>query len=248
MAMSSDVNASTEHPTQRLPTRHYKYYDLVLGAFVCVLLCSNLIGVRKITQVDLPVIGVFAFAAGNLFFPISYFFGDILTEVYGYARSRRVVWAGFGAMAYATVVSFVVVELPPAESFKDQALIEWAYGGTWRIAGASLIAYFCGEFANSFVLAKMKIITQGRLLWTRTIGSTVVGEAVDTTIFYPLALYGVLDTSLLLKVMLANYCIKVGWEIVATPLTYRVVGFLKRVENEDYFDRDTNFTPFSLQT
>ncbi len=237
-------------PEPALPARRqYKYYDLVLGAFVCVLLCSNLIGVRKIAQVDLPVIGLVAFGAGNLFFPISYLFGDILTEVYGYARSRRVVWAGFAALAFASLQSFVVVHLPPAAEFKDQAMIEWAFGSTWRVALASLIGYFCGEFANSFVLAKMKVLTSGRWLWTRTIGSTIAGEAVDTCIFYPLAFYGEswMPNSLLVKVMIANYCVKVGWEAVATPLTYRIVAFFKKAEHEDYYDRDTNFTPFSLK-
>lgn len=227
--------------------RVYRYYDLVMAAFVCVLLCANLIGVTKIAQLTLfghP----FEFGAGNLFFPLSYLFGDILTEVYGYARSRRVVWAGFGALAFASVMSFVVVHLPPAthDWYPGQEVIEKAFGSTWRIALASLIGYFCGEFANSFTLAKLKILTEGKLLWTRTIGSTIVGEACDTLVFYPLAFYGVLDNDLLLKIMVANYCIKVGWEVVATPITYRVVNALKRAEREDYYDRDTNFTPFSL--
>lgn len=224
-------------------TRTYRYYDLVLGAFVCVLLCANLIGVAKVTSVA----GV-AFGAGNLFFPLSYLFGDILTEVYGYKRSRRVVWAGFGALAFASFMSFVVVNLPPAPGWEGQEVIEKAFGSTWRIALASLAGYFCGEFTNSFVLAKLKLATQGRFLWLRTIGSTLVGESVDTIIFYPLAFYGVWPNELLFKVMLANYAIKVGWEVLATPLTYLIVGALKRAENEDYFDRDTNFTPFSLKT
>lgn len=229
------------------PSRQYRYYDLVMAAFVCALLCANLIGVRKIAAVDLPVLGVLAFGAGNLFFPITYLFGDILTEVYGYARSRRVVWAGFAALAYASFQSFVIVKLPSAEGFTDQAMIEWAFGSTWRIALASLVAYFCGEFTNSFVLARLKIWTAGRHLWMRTIGSTVAGEIVDTVIFYPLAFYGSWETSLLLKVMLFNYVVKVGWEVLATPLTYRVVAALKRAENEDWYDRDTKFTPFSLK-
>jgi uncharacterized integral membrane protein (TIGR00697 family) len=239
----------SEKPADPPPRRNYRYYDLILGAFVCVLLCSNLIGVRKITQVDLPIIGLISFGAGNLFFPISYLFGDVLTEVYGYARSRRVVWAGFAALAFASFQSAVVVNLPPAAEFTDQAMIEWAFGSTWRIALASLIAYFCGEFANSFVLAKMKVLTQGKRLWMRTIGSTIAGEMVDTLIFYPLAFYGQswMPNDLLVKVMIANYCIKVGWEVVATPLTYRVVAFFKKVENEDYYDDKTNFTPFSLK-
>jgi queuosine precursor transporter len=235
--------------TTSTPPRQYRYYDLVMAAFVCVLLCSNLIGVRKITHVSWGGAELFAFGAGNLFFPIAYLFGDILTEVYGYARSRRVVWAGFAALAFAAFQSAVVVGLPPADDFKDQALLEWAFGSTWRIALGSLIAYCCGEFVNSYTLAKLKVLTQGRLLFTRTIGSTVAGEAVDTLIFYPLAFYGEswMPNDLLVKVMIANYCIKVGWEVVATPLTYRVVAFFKRAEHEDFYDRSTNFTPFSLK-
>ncbi len=225
--------------------RVYRYYDLILGAFVAVLLCANLIGVAKITTVSLFGF-VLTFGCGNLFFPISYLFGDILTEVYGYARSRRVVWAGFAALGFASFMSFVIVHLPPAAGWNDQAMIEKAFGSTWRIALASLIGYFCGEFINSFVLAKMKILTNGRWLWTRTIGSTIAGEAVDTLIFYPLAFYGIWSNALLGKVMIANYCIKVGWEVLATPFTYKIVNFLKRIENEDYYDRETNFTPFSL--
>jgi queuosine precursor transporter len=231
------------------PPRQYRYYDLVMAAFVCVLLCSNLIGVRKITHVPWDGKELFAFGAGNLFFPIAYLFGDILTEVYGYARSRRVVWAGFAALAFAAFQSAVVVNLPPADAFHDQAQLEWAFGTTWRIALGSLIGYFCGEFVNSFTLAKMKLATGGRFLWTRTIGSTVVGEAVDTLVFYPIAFYGEswMPNDLLVKVMLANYAIKVGWEVLATPVTYRVVAFFKRAEHEDYFDRNTKFTPFSVK-
>jgi queuosine precursor transporter len=224
-----------------------RYYDLVLGAFVCVLLCSNLIGVKKVAAVDLPVIGLLVFGAGNLFFPISYLFGDILTEVYGYARARRVVWTGFAALAFASFQSFVVVSLPPAESFVDQEKLEWAFGSTWRIAGASLIAYFCGEFANSFTLARLKVLTRGRLLPLRTITSTVVGEAIDSVLFYPLAFYGVWSNALLLKVLAANYALKVLWEVLATPLTVRVVHWLKRKEGVDVYDTHTDFTPFSLK-
>jgi uncharacterized integral membrane protein (TIGR00697 family) len=228
-------------------TRVYKYYDLIMAAFVCVLLCANLIGVSKVTQVTL--LGTsFAFGAGNLFFPLSYLFGDILTEVYGYARSRKVVWAGFTALAFASFMSWVVVHMPPADGWEGQAVIEAAFGSTWRIALASLIGYFCGEFMNSFTLAKLKIITRGRHLWTRTIGSTIVGEACDTLVFYPLAFYGVWSNELLTSVMVANYFLKVGWEAVITPVTYRVVAALKRAEHEDFYDTDTNFTPFSLET
>ena len=222
--------------------RSYRYYDLVMAAFVCVLLCANLIGVSKVTTV-----GGFSFSAGNLFFPLSYLFGDILTEVYGYARSRRVVWAGFGALAFAALMSTLVVHLPPAPGWTGQAVIEAAFGSTWRIALASLLGYWCGEFVNSFTLARMKVLTRGRWLWTRTIGSTLFGEAADTLVFYPLAFYGVWDNALLLAVMGANYCIKVGWEVLATPLTYRIVNALKRAEQEDFFDDRTDFNPFTLK-
>jgi uncharacterized integral membrane protein (TIGR00697 family) len=226
--------------------RSYRYYDLIMAAFVCVLLCANLIGVSKATHVVLFGHD-FAFGAGNLFFPLSYLFGDILTEVYGYARSRKVVWAGFGALFFASFMSFVIVHLPPAPGWAGQAVIEAAFGSTWRIALASLVGYFCGEFANSVTLAKMKIWTEGRHLWTRTIGSTIVGELCDTLVFYPLAFFGTWRTDLLLSVMAANYVLKVSWEVFATPITYRVVNALKRAEREDYYDRETNFTPFSLE-
>jgi uncharacterized integral membrane protein (TIGR00697 family) len=226
-------------------TRVYKYYDLIMASFVCVLLCANLIGTSKVATVTLFGQEI-RFGAGNLFFPLSYLFGDILTEVYGYARSRKVVWAGFSALAFASLMSWVVVHLPPARGWGGQAVVEAAFGSTWRIALASLTGYFVGEFANSFTLAKLKIFTDGRWLWTRTIGSTIVGELCDTLVFYPLAFFGAWSNDVLVSVMIANYFIKVGWEVLATPITYRVVGFLKRAEHEDYFDRETDFTPFSL--
>jgi queuosine precursor transporter len=224
------------------PTRTFKYYDFIMVAFVTLLLCSNLIGASKVCTV-----WGFTFGAGVLFFPISYIFGDILTEVYGYKRSRKVVWAGFGAMIFASFMAWVVLALPPAAGWTEQKAYETVFGGTWRIVVASLVAYFAGEFTNSYVLAKMKILTQGRHLWTRVIGSTIVGEGVDSVIFYPLAFYGIWPDSLVIKVMFSNYCIKVGWETVITPVTYRVVSFLKRAEKEDYYDYDTDFTPFSLR-
>jgi len=227
--------------------RVYRYYELIMAAFVCVLLCANLIGVSKVAQIEIAGHSL-RFGAGNLFFPLSYLFGDVLTEVYGYARSRKVVWAGFGSLAFASLMSFAVVHLPPADGWNGQAVIEAAFGSTWRIALASLIGYFCGEFANSVTLAKLKVLTRGRLLWTRTIGSTILGEACDTLVFYPLAFFGVWSNEVLASVMVANYCIKVGWEVVATPVTYRVVAALKRAEREDYYDVSTNFTPFSLET
>lgn len=217
-----------------------------MAGFVCVLLCANLIGASKVAEVE--VFGRrIEFGAGNLFFPLSYLFGDLLTEVYGYARSRRVVWAGFGALLFASFMSYVVVALPPSHGWPNQAAMQTMFGSTWRIALASLVGYFCGEFVNSFTLAKLKLLTQGKLLWTRTIGSTVVGEACDTVVFYPLAFLGTWDTGQLLRVMAANYVLKVAWEVIATPVTYRLVGALKRAENEDFFDRDTAFTPFSLE-
>jgi uncharacterized integral membrane protein (TIGR00697 family) len=225
-----------------VPRRSFRYYDLVMAAFVTVLLCANVIGAGKVAQ-----IGPLTFGAGVLFFPISYLFGDVLTEVYGYARARKVVWAGFGALAFASLMSWVVLAFPPAPSWHDQAAYETVLGATPRIAAASLIAYFCGEFCNSYVLAKMKVRTEGHLLWTRTIGSTIVGEAVDSAVFYPLAFLGVWQTGDVARVMLSNYAIKVLWEALMTPVTYRIVNGLKRAEREDYFDRDTDFTPFSLQ-
>jgi hypothetical protein len=235
---------AAQEPSQ---IRVYHYYDLIMAAFVCVLLCANLIGVSKIAQLEIAGRELH-FGAGNLFFPLSYLFGDVLTEVYGYARSRKVVWAGFGSLAFASLMSFAVVHLPPASSWNGQPVIEAAFGSTWRIALASLVGYFCGEFANSVTLAKLKVLTQGRLLWTRTIGSTIVGEACDTLVFYPLAFLGVWSNEDLASVMIANYCIKLGWEVLATPVTYRVVAALKRAEREDYYDVNTNFTPFSLET
>ncbi len=223
--------------------RVYKYYDLVMAAFVTVLLCSGVIGVQKVSQ-----IGSFEFGTAILFFPLSYVFGDILTEVYGYSKSRRVIWAGFGALIFAAFMSWAVVKMPAAPGWKGQDAYEMIFGSTPRIVLASLTAFWAGEFANSFVLAKMKIKTKGRRLWTRTIGSTIVGEGVDSLIFYPLAFAGVWENSLVAKVLVTNYAMKVGWEIVITPLTYKIVNFLKRAENEDYYDRDTNFNPFKLET
>lgn len=226
----------------------YRYYDLILGAYVCVLLCANLIGPAKVSTVQLPLFGPVTFLAGVLFFPVSYLFGDVLTEVYGYARDRRVVWAGFGALAFASLMALVVVHLPPADFWKDkQPAVEIIFGNTPRIVIASMIAFWCGSFVNSFVLAKMKIWTRGRWLWTRTIGSTLCGELVDSALFYTIAFAGLWGTNQLIAVTMTQYVLKSAWEIAATPLTYKLVGFLKRREREDYFDRDTNFTPFSLQ-
>lgn len=230
-------------------TRQYKYYDLIMAAFVAVLLCSNLIGVHKVSSIDLPFFGEYIYGTGVLFFPLSYLFGDILTEVYGYARSRKVIWAGFGALIFATIMAFVVTSLPAARTMspEQQAAVNLIFGQTWRIVAASLTAFWLGEFVNSFVLAKMKLLTAGKFLWLRTIGSTFAGEAVDSLIFYPLAFLGIWSTEQVVSVMIGNYIIKVLWEVVATPVTYKIVAFLKRAENEDYYDRDTNFNPFSTE-
>jgi uncharacterized integral membrane protein (TIGR00697 family) len=231
------------------PRATYRYYEFVMAAFVTVLVCSNLIGPAKIAQLDLPLVGAVTFGAGVLFFPISYVFGDILTEVYGYARARRVIWCGFGALAFASLMASVVVALPPAPFWQHQAAYEVAFGSTWRIVAASMVAYFCGEFVNSFVLAKMKIAMHGRHLWARTISSTIFGEAVDSALFYPLAFYGsgIIPDDKLPLVMLAQFVTKVAVEVLFTPLTYRIVRALKKAENEDYYDTKTEFTPFTLK-
>jgi queuosine precursor transporter len=230
--------------------RTYRYYDFVMAAFCTVLLCSNFIGAAKQTTIDLPLFGPTTFGAGVLFFPISYIFGDILTEVYGYGRDRRVVWAGFGALAFASFMAWVVVSLPPAGSdfMKSyQASLEGVFGNSWRIALGSMIAFWAGSFSNSYVLAKMKLWTAGRWLWTRTIGSTLVGELVDSSLFYVIAFYGIWATGDVIKIAIAQYVLKTSWEVVMTPLTYRIVGALKRAENEDYYDRETDFSPFRLR-
>jgi uncharacterized integral membrane protein (TIGR00697 family) len=240
--------SAAAHPTAA--PRSYRYYDFVMAAFVTVLICSNFIGAAKQATVELPLLGTVTFGAGVLFFPISYIFGDILTEVYGYGRDRRVVWVGFAALVFASFMAWVVISLPPAGSdfMKSyQGHLEGVFGNSWRIAAGSMIAFWCGSFANSYTLAKMKIWTGGKYLWSRTIGSTLVGEAIDSSLFYFIAFYGIWATGDLVKIVIAQYILKTTWEIVMTPLTYKVVGFLKRKENEDYYDRDTNFTPFSVK-
>ena len=230
--------------------RGFRYYDLVMVAFVTVLVCSNLIGPAKIAQVDVPGIGPYVFGAGVLFFPISYIFGDVLTEVYGYARARRVIWTGFAALAFASLMATVVVALPPGSFWQHQAVYEVVFGNAWRVVLASMVAYFCGEFVNSFVLAKMKVAQGGKHLWMRTIGSTIAGEAVDSSLFYPLAFYGtgIIPNEALPTVMLAQFVTKTMVEVVFTPATYKIVGFLKRAEGVDHYDRTTDFNPFKLET
>jgi len=236
----AETHGARENP------RHYKYYDLVMAAFVTVLLCSNLIGPGK----TCILFGI-TFGAGNLFFPISYIFGDVLTEVYGYARARKVIWAGFGAMTFATLMGFFVVHVPadPKEPFNAtiQPALEVVFGNTWRIVIGSLLAFWAGDFVNSYVLAKMKLATRGKFLWTRTIGSTLVGQAVDSCIFYPVAFMGIWQPGTMVKVVVVNWALKVSVEVLFTPVTYAVVNGLKRAEQEDFFDERTDFTPFSLE-
>ena len=221
-----------------------RYFDFVMAAFVTVLLLSNVIGAGKVAVVELPGIGAWPFGAGILFFPISYVIGDVLTEVYGFARARRCIWAGFAALLFMAFMSWVVVALPPAADWTGQAAYEAVFGQVPRIVFASMLAFWAGEFVNSYVLARMKILTRGRHLWSRTIGSTVAGQGVDSLIFYPLAFYGVWDNSTLLVVLLTQWALKVGWEAALTPVTYAVVGFLKRREGVDVYDEATDFTPF----
>ncbi|WP_066662236.1 MULTISPECIES: queuosine precursor transporter [unclassified Sphingomonas] len=226
---------------------HFRYYDYVMAAFVAILLLSNVLGAGKVAQIWIPVWEVWwPFGAGILFFPISYIIGDVLTEVYGYARARRVIWAGFVATLFMAFMSWVVVALPPAPDWTNQPAYEAIFGQVPRIVLASVVAFWAGEFVNSFVLAKMKIWTKGKHLWARTIGSTVVGQGVDSLIFYPLAFWGAAGwtNDLVLKVLVTQWVLKVSWEVILTPVTYAVVGFLKRREGVDVFDEGTDFTPF----
>lgn len=219
-----------------------------MAAFVCVLVCSNLIGPAKVTQIDAPLLGTLTFGAGVLFFPISFIFGDILTEVYGYAASRRVIWAGFAGLAFASFMAWMVVTLPPAPFWNNQAEYEVAFGSTWRIALAGLIAFAVGEFVNSFIMAKMKILSAGKRLWQRTITSTVFGEVVDTAIFVPLAFWntGIIPNDKIPLIIGAQIIAKIAVEVAFTPVVYKVVAFLKRAENEDYYDKNTDFNPFKI--
>lgn len=241
--------------------RHFRYFDYMMAGFVGILLLSNLIGAAK-----LATVGGVTFGAGILFFPVSYVLGDVLTEVYGYANARRCVWMGFFALLFMALMSFVVVAMPPSPDwgcassadarFAElvaresagticQTTYESVFGSTWRIVAASVMAFWAGEFVNSFVMARMKVWTQGKHLWTRTIGSTVFGQAVDSAIFYPVAFLGVWSHQAVLTVMVTNWAMKVAWEAVLTPATYFVVGWLKAREGVDVFDTDTDFSPFA---
>ena len=220
--------------------RHFRYFDYMMAAFVAILLLSNLIGASKLATVQ-----GYTFGAGILFFPISYVLGDVLTEVYGYANARRCVWTGFAALLFMAFMSFVVVAMPPAAGWNGQAAYESVFGNTWRIVAASVLAFWAGEFVNSFVLARMKILTGGKHLWTRTIGSTVFGQAVDSAIFYPVAFLGTWSNQQVVTVMVTNWLLKVLWEALLTPVTYLVVGWFKAREGVDVFDEGTDFSPFA---
>lgn len=220
---------------------NFKHLDTITALFVAVLIISN-VASSKIVN-----FGPFSFDGGTLLFPLSYIFGDILTEVYGYKRSRKVIWLGFLSIAVMAIVFMIVGALPAASDWKNQDAYDKILGLTPRIALASLIAFFSGEFSNSFALAKMKIITKGKWLWTRTIGSTIVGEFIDSGIFVLVAFWGTMPTNLLVTIVLSNYVFKTLIEIFFTPLTYKIVDFLKKEEHEDYYDYKTNFNPFYLK-
>lgn len=229
--------------------RSYRWFDLILGLFVAVLLISNIASTKI---VEIPFFRLFgrmlklSFDGGTLLFPVSYIFGDILTEVYGFARSRRVIWTGFFSLVLMSLTFWVVGVLPAAPDWNLQGAYRDILMATPRIALASIIAYFSGEFLNSTVLSRMKVWTGGRWLWTRTIGSTLVGEFADTVLFVTVAFAGVLPGNLLWAVGVSNYIFKTGFEIIATPVTYRVVRWLKWSEHEDKFDYDADYNPFRL--
>lgn len=234
-----------------LSGHRFKYYDFAMAAFVAILICSNLIGAAKLVQFFEFKIGgwnVGMFGAGILFFPLSYVLGDVLTEVYGYARARRVVWMGFAAVMFMAFMSWVVVAMPPAPGWEGQAAYEAVFGLTPRIVIASMVAFWAGEMANAFVMARMKVMSGGKHLWQRTIGSTVVGQGVDSLLFYPIAFLGIWSVNQVLTVLATNYLLKVLWEAVLTPVTYRVVNTLKRAEGVDVYDSETAFTPFSIKS
>ena len=226
--------------------RQFRYYDFVMAAFVVILLLSNIIGAAKPAALTLNG-EQWIFGAGILFFPLGYVIGDVLTEVYGYSRARRVIWVGFAALLFMAFMSWVVVALPPAPGWPGQAAYESVFGQVWRIVFASITAFWAGEFINSYVMARMKIWTGGKHLWSRTIGSTVAGQGIDSIIFYPLAFGGIWSDEQVISVMLTNWLLKVGWEVVLTPVTYGVVGWLKRKEGVDIFDEGTNFSPFKTK-
>ncbi len=227
---------------------HFRYFDFVLVAFVVVLLLSNVIGAEKRSFVTLPGIGAWPFGAGILFFPISYLIDDVMTEVYGYARARRAIWTAFVALAFMALMEWTVVHLPVAQGWTGQEAYERVFGSGWRIILASMMAFFVGDFVESATMAKLKIWSEGRNLWMRFWASTIVGESIDSLIFYPIAFYGMADwpVSSLLEVMVSQVVLKVSWEVFLTPVTYVVVGWLKKREGVDVYDVGTDFTPFRI--
>ncbi len=235
---------------ETLSTHRFRYYDFMMAATCVIFVCSNIIGAGKVGEV-----GGYAFGAGVLFFPLSYVLGDVLTEVYGYARARRVIWAGFAAAAFAAAMAAFITWMPPAPGWNQdiggvdrQTAFAANFGQAPRIVFASIVAFWAGELANAFVMARMKVASGGKHLWQRTIGSTVVGQGIDSLLFYPIAFIGVWSPQLLLSVMATNYLLKVAWEALLTPATYQVVGFLKRAEGVDVYDEETDFTPFSVKS
>ena len=222
--------------------KSYKYLGAISVFFVSVLLISNVASAKIVD------FGWFTFDGGTLLFPLSYIFGDILTEVYGYKQSRRVIWLGFFSAFMMSVIFIIVGKLPSAPGWNNQAAYDVILGLTPRLVFASLIAYACGEFSNSYILAKMKIFTKGKMLWARTIGSTIVGEFIDSILFIVIAFWGILPNSLLITLVISNYIFKTLIEVIFTPITYKVVNFLKKKENEDYYDTDTNFNPFTINS
>ena len=229
-----------QYDTVRSTARSYKYLDALTTAFVVILLVSNLIA-QKVC-----LIGPFAVSGAVLLFPITYIFGDVFTEVYGYAASRRAIWLGFFGTALLYFMAAIVIKLPSAPGWHNEQAFATVFGFIPRILAASLIAFWAGEFANSYTMARLKILTRGRWLWTRTVSSTIIGQAVDTTIVVVLTFAGNYPPATLLRIILTSYCLKVAYEILATPLTYLVVNFLKRAENSDAYDAHTNFNPFTF--
>src|SRR3989344_5692268 len=219
----------------------FKYYSVISTFFVATLMISNVVATKLFS------LGPLIFTGGILIFPITYIFGDILTEVYGYSRSRKIIWTGFIALIFMSFIFWIVGLLPPAPTWQNQEAYLSILGFVPRIVLASIIGYWAGSFANSFVLAKMKLLTKGKYLWTRTIGSTIVGEGVDTALFVSIAFYGVISGEILFLAILSGYAFKVAYEIIATPITYKIVGFLKKAESTDYYDYNTKFTPFKLK-
>ena len=246
--MKAEREGLRQVEARALRGEHFRYFDFVLVAFVVVILLSNVIGAEKRSFVTLPLIGAWPFGAGILFFPISYLIDDVMTEVYGYARARRAIWVGFVALAFMALMEWTVVHLPVAPGWAGQDAYERVFGSGWRIILASMMAFFVGDFVESATMAKLKIWSKGRRLWMRFWGSTIVGEGIDSLIFYPIAFYGMADWPLqaLGEVMLSQFVLKVGWEILLTPVTYAVVGWLKRKEGVDVYDIGTNFTPFAI--